>query len=95
MVKEELGIQKEGGVGKYLGLPEQFGRKKEGSLYFHCGQNKTKRELLVKLVSVQSREDDDDQECPFTDTITLHAMFQTACLPVQEDSICSHKVLVG
>lgn len=28
MVKAELGIQKEGGVGKYLGLPEHFGRRK-------------------------------------------------------------------
>ena len=28
MVKQELQIQKEGGVGKYLGLPEQFGRRK-------------------------------------------------------------------
>ena len=27
-VKAILNIQKEGGVGKYLGLPEQFGRKK-------------------------------------------------------------------
>ena len=28
-VKRELDIQKEGGVGKYLGLPEHFGRKKK------------------------------------------------------------------
>lgn len=28
MMKEKLQIQKEGGTGKYLGLPEQFGRKK-------------------------------------------------------------------
>ncbi|XP_013624886.1 PREDICTED: uncharacterized protein LOC106331086 [Brassica oleracea var. oleracea] len=28
MVKLQLGIDKEGGVGKYLGLPEHFGRKK-------------------------------------------------------------------
>ena len=28
MIKRELHIQKEGGVGKYLGLPEQFGRRK-------------------------------------------------------------------
>lgn len=27
-VKETLGIQAEGGIGKYLGLPELFGRKK-------------------------------------------------------------------
>ena len=29
MVHDELQIQKEGGVGKYLGLPEHFGRKKK------------------------------------------------------------------
>ena len=28
MVKNELKIQKDGGMGKYLGLPEQFGRRK-------------------------------------------------------------------
>ena len=28
VVKEELGIDSEGGVGKYLGLPEHFGRRK-------------------------------------------------------------------
>ena len=28
-VKDDLQIQKEGGTGKYLGLPEQFGRKKK------------------------------------------------------------------
>lgn len=27
-VKQELGIEKEGGAGKYLGVPEHFGRKK-------------------------------------------------------------------
>lgn len=27
-VKNQIGIEKEGGVGKYLGLPEHFGRKK-------------------------------------------------------------------
>ena len=29
-VKQHLKIEKEGGVGKYLGLPEHFGRKKKG-----------------------------------------------------------------
>lgn len=28
-VKTQLGIDKEGDVGKYLGLPEHFGRKKK------------------------------------------------------------------
>lgn len=36
-VKPSLGITREGGVGKYLGLPEHFERKKKRFIYFHCG----------------------------------------------------------
>lgn len=33
-IKEELGIEKEGGAGKYLGIPEHFGRKKSDMFTF-------------------------------------------------------------
>lgn len=35
-VKSQLHIGKEGGKGKYLGLPEFFGRKKKGHVQRHC-----------------------------------------------------------
>ena len=40
-VKATLEILAEGGIGKYLGLPEMFGRKKETSLHlFSIGSDK-------------------------------------------------------
>lgn len=48
-VKNQLGIDKEGGVGKYLGLPEHFGRKKRD--LFASIVDK----IHQKVVSYQSR----------------------------------------
>lgn len=48
-IKRTLGITKEGGVGKYLGLPEHFGRRKKD--LFHSIVNKIK----IKAAALSTR----------------------------------------
>lgn len=93
-MKVTLGIEKEVGMEKYLGLPELFGRKKKD--LFTAVVDRTKKKAASwsskflscarKMIMIKS---------PCTDVISLHVVLQTPSVTNLEHSIYINKILVG
>lgn len=54
--KTMININREGGVQKYLGLPDQIRRRKKGPFHLSGGHDKAKRCQMVHMVPVQGKK---------------------------------------
>ena len=79
-IKDELNIQKEGGVGKYLGLPEHFGRKK--------------RDLFSSIID-KIRQKGSSWSNRFLSTAGKMTMLQSVLSPIPSYSMTCFKLPVS
>lgn len=96
--KKDLRIANDGGLGKYLGLLEHFGRRKKDlfrSIYPNCGSNSTKGKELLNKILLKRGKDDNDQIGSLGNPNPLYVIFQTASKLVQEETIGLDSILVG
>lgn len=95
-VKASLGISKEGRVGKYLGLPEHFGRRKKNlftSIVDRIHQKAAS--MSTRQLSAGGGGVKYVKNGSFGYAITFHDVFQAAKESYKEDSICIHEISVG
>lgn len=77
-IKECLQIQKEGDLGKYLGLPEHFGRRKRDLFSSIVDRIKIKANGWSNRHLSSARKI--DSECSNANPVSCHDMLQITCL---------------